>query len=163
MGLLELSRKTSGLPADPERAELNTLGLNRLSWHRGLTLDGEELWPRLLPAYLDELRHSPSPEWDLHTIESLRMLPNDYLQYYYYYPSKKLADQQAWPPSRAEQVMAVEKDLLRQYADPRLSEPPADLMKRGGAYYSTMATQLLSAHYNDLLETHRAFLPQFWE
>jgi 6-phospho-beta-glucosidase len=27
-------------------------------------------------------------------------------------------------------------------------------MKRGGAYYSTVATQLLSAHYNDLGETH---------
>jgi 6-phospho-beta-glucosidase len=27
-------------------------------------------------------------------------------------------------------------------------------MKRGGAYYSTVATQLLNAHYNDLNETH---------
>jgi 6-phospho-beta-glucosidase len=27
-------------------------------------------------------------------------------------------------------------------------------MKRGGAYYSTMAIQLLNAHYNDLGETH---------
>ena len=50
--------------------------------------------------------------------------------------------------------MEVEKDLLRQYADPALREPPADLMKRGGAYYSTVATQLLNAHYNDLGETH---------
>lgn len=27
-------------------------------------------------------------------------------------------------------------------------------MKRGGAYYSTVATQLMNAHYNDLGETH---------
>ena len=27
-------------------------------------------------------------------------------------------------------------------------------MKRGGAYYSTVATQLLYAHYNNLKETH---------
>ena len=46
----------------------------------------------------------------------------------------------------AEEVMEVEKDLLREYADPTLKEPPADLMKRGGAYYSTVATQLLNAH-----------------
>jgi 6-phospho-beta-glucosidase len=153
MSLLELLRKTCGLSVDPERAALNTLGLNHLSWHRGFSLEGEELWPRLLPAYLGELRSNPYPHWDLRTIESLRMIPNDYLQYYYY-PARKLADQQAWPPSRAEEVMAVEKDLLRQYADPRLSEPPADLMKRGGAYYSTLATQLLSAHHNDLGEVH---------
>jgi 6-phospho-beta-glucosidase len=62
--------------------------------------------------------------------------------------------QEQWPPSRAEEVVEVEKDLLRQYADPGLKEPPTDLMKRGGAYYSTVATQLLNAHYNDLGETH---------
>jgi 6-phospho-beta-glucosidase len=44
--------------------------------------------------------------------------------------------------------------LLAQYADPELREPPDDLMKRGGAYYSTLATQLLNAHYNDLSERH---------
>ena len=48
----------------------------------------------------------------------------------------------------------MEKDLLAQYADPALVEPPADLMKRGGAYYSTVATNLINAHYNDLGETH---------
>jgi 6-phospho-beta-glucosidase len=35
-----------------------------------------------------------------------------------------------------------------------LVEPPADLMLRGGAYYSTVATQLLNAHYNNLGENH---------
>ena len=55
--------------------------------------------------------------------------------------------------------MQVEKDLLREYADPSLIEPPADLMKRGGAYYSTVATQLLNAHYNDLGEVHVVNLP----
>jgi 6-phospho-beta-glucosidase len=51
-------------------------------------------------------------------------------------------------------VIEIEKDLLYEYADPTLKEPPADLMKRGGAYYSTVATQLLNAHYNDLGEIH---------
>jgi 6-phospho-beta-glucosidase len=32
-------------------------------------------------------------------------------------------------------------------------------MKRGGAYYSTVATQLLNAHYNDLGETHVVNVP----
>ncbi|TLN00942.1 6-phospho-beta-glucosidase, partial [bacterium] len=81
------------------------------------------------------------------------MIPNYYLQYFYG-TQHKLDEQKAWPPSRAEVVMEVEKDLLREYADPNLIEPPDDLMKRGGAYYSTVATQLLNAHYNDLGETH---------
>ena len=32
-------------------------------------------------------------------------------------------------------------------------------MQRGGAYYSTVATQLLNAHYNDLGETHVVNVP----
>jgi 6-phospho-beta-glucosidase len=55
--------------------------------------------------------------------------------------------------------MAVEAELLAEYADPALSEPPPDLMKRGGAWYSTLATQLLNAHYNDLGETHIVNVP----
>jgi 6-phospho-beta-glucosidase len=137
----------------PERAELDTLGLNHLSWHRGFTVDGRDLWPQLLEGYLAQLRADRDPEWDPHTIESLGMIPNYYLQYYYY-RDRKLAEQEKWPPSRAEVVMAVEKDLLAEYARADRTEPPEDLMKRGGAYYSTVATQLLNAHYNDLGETH---------
>ncbi len=137
----------------PERAELQTLGLNHLSWHRGLTLDGQDVWPQVLEGLLARLRAAPEPEWDAATIEALGMIPNDYLQYYYY-TARKLAAQEQWPPSRAEQVMAIERGLLEQYADPALVEPPAGLMTRGGAYYSTVATQLLSAHYNDTGETH---------
>jgi 6-phospho-beta-glucosidase len=81
------------------------------------------------------------------------MIPNYYLQYFYDTPHK-LAAQEKWPPSRADEVIEIEKSLLREYADPARQDPPADLMKRGGAYYSTVATQLLNAHYNDLGETH---------
>ncbi len=153
MHMLELLEQQSGETIPPERAELNTLGLNHLSWHRGLRLAGEDVWPRVLSAYLEHLRAEEEPEWQPQLIETLRMIPNYYLQYYYH-TQHKLEEQQKWPPSRAEEVIEVEKDLLREYANPDLCEPPADLMKRGGAYYSTVATQLLNAHYNDLGEVH---------
>jgi 6-phospho-beta-glucosidase len=56
--------------------------------------------------------------------------------------------------------MVIEKELLEQYADPQRTEPPQGLMQRGGAYYSTVATQLLNAHFNDLGETHIINVPQ---
>jgi 6-phospho-beta-glucosidase len=153
MGILEGLEQAMGKKIDPEHAELKTLGLNHLSWHRGFTIDGEDVWPQVIEGFIAELRKEEEPEWDPRTIEVLRMMPNYYLQYFYH-TDRKLKSQEKWPPSRAEEVMEVEKDLLRQYADPNLKEPPADLMKRGGAYYSTVATQLLNAHYNDLGETH---------
>jgi len=153
MSLVEGLEKSLGIKIDPDRCELNTLGLNHLSWHRGFKVDGEEMWDEVMRTYLAELRDSAEPEYPIKLIETLRMIPNYYLQYFYG-TRHKLDEQKNWPPSRAEVVMEVERDLLREYADPALVEPPADLMKRGGAYYSTVATQLLNAHYNDLGETH---------
>jgi 6-phospho-beta-glucosidase len=136
----------------PECAQLNTLGLNHLTWHRGFTIDGEDVWPQVLSATIDDLRAAgDEAEWQPKLIETLRMIPNDYLQYFYE-TERKLAAQTT--PSRAEKVMDIERGLLAQYAEPDRTEPPADLMKRGGAYYSTVATQLLNAHYNDLHEIH---------
>ncbi len=153
MHIIEGLEKAMGKKIDPSHTELKTLGLNHLSWHRGFTIDGEDVWPQVIEGFIADLKKEAEPEWDPRTIEVLRMLPNYYLQYFYH-TDKKLKSQEKWPPSRAEEVIEVEKDLLREYADPNLKEPPADLMKRGGAYYSTVATQLLNAHYNDLGETH---------
>jgi 6-phospho-beta-glucosidase len=153
MHIIEGLEKATGKKIDPRHTELNTLGLNHLSWHRGFTVEGEDVWPQVIQEFIGELKKEEDPEWEPRTIEVLRMIPNYYLQYFYH-TDKKLKSQEKWPPSRAEEVIEVEKDLLREYADPDLKEPPADLMKRGGAYYSTVATQLLNAHYNDLGETH---------
>lgn len=153
MMIIEKLTAAMGKEIDPARTELKTLGLNHLSWHRGFSVDGEDVWPQVISEFIKELKAEEHPEWDPRTIEILRMIPNYYLQYFYY-TDKKLKLQESWPPSRADEVIEVEKDLLKQYADPNLKEPPADLMKRGGAYYSTVATQLLNAHYNDLGETH---------
>lgn len=153
MQLAQELEKLTGKKIALEQTELNTLGLNHLSWHRGFTVDGEDVWPELFTHYLAELKADPDPEWDSDTVQALGMIPNYYLAYYYY-TGHKLADQAKWPPSRGEEVIEIEKGLLKDYADPQLVEPPADLMKRGGAYYSTVATQLLNAHYNNLGETH---------
>ncbi len=153
MMIVDQLQVATGKHIDPESAELSTLGLNHLSWHRGFSVDGEDVWSQVISGYIETLKSDPDPEWDPHTIEVLGMIPNSYLQYYYA-TDKKLAAQENWPPSRAEEVIEIEKGLLAEYANPALQEPPADLMLRGGAYYSTVATQLLNAHYNDLGETH---------
>ena len=153
MMLIESLEKGLGKKIDPAQTELNTLGLNHLSWHRGLTVDGEDVWPQVISKFVKELKSEEHPEWEPRTIEVLQMIPNYYLQYFYH-TDRKLKSQENWPPSRAEEVIGIEKVLLSEYADLNLKEPPVKLMERGGAYYSTVATQLLNAHYNDLGETH---------
>jgi 6-phospho-beta-glucosidase len=159
MEILDGLSKRLGVTIPPERAQIKTLGLNHLTWYHGFTVDGEDLWPQVIQGYLEEARSDPDAEWDTRTVETLRMLPNSYLQYYYY-TDHKLDLQEKWPPSRGEAVMEIEKGLLAEYADPARTQPPADLMKRGGAYYSTVATQLIQSHCNDLGETHVANVRQ---
>lgn len=153
MEILWELEKNKGEKINESRAVLKTLGLNHLTWHYGFTVDGEDMWPQLFPIFVQMAKQQEDPQWDVHTIESLGMIPNSYLQYYYY-TDRKLAAQKKWPPSRAEEVMEIEKALLRQYNEPTLTAPPADLMMRGGAYYSTLATQLIDSHHNDLGQVH---------
>lgn len=158
MRMIDILQRTTGTTINPATAQLDTLGLNHLTWHRGFSVDGEDVWPQIMEATLAALRAAEEPDWTPRLVQSLQMIPNYYLEYFYY-TAKMIAEQEKWPPSRAEQVMAVEADLLAQYADPALTVPPADLMKRGGAWYSTLATQLLNSHYNNLGETHIVNVP----
>ncbi len=153
MEILEDLEKSTGHKIDDSRATLNTLGLNHLTWHRGFKVDGAERWPSVFPAFIEKTKKAENPEWDIRTLEILGMIPNYYLQFFYY-TDQKFAAQKKWPPSRAEEVFEIEKSLLRDYADPARTEPPADLMKRGGAYYSPLATQLINSHHNDLGQVH---------
>jgi len=150
MEIIQNLNNFGGYALDASQAKLNVLGLNHLSWFRGLEYQGEDWWPQVMEIYL---QHAPDKRWDTNTLRALNMIPNGYFEYYYY-TQRKLDLQKAWPPSRAEQVMEVEKELLAQYADPKRVMPPEGLMKRGGAHYSTVATQLLNAHYNNLGEVH---------
>jgi 6-phospho-beta-glucosidase len=158
MSLLDVLQRRLGQDVAPERAALQTLGLNHLSWHYGFTVDGEDVWPQLLDAYMADLRAADTPAWDPDLVATLGMIPGPYLRYFYQ-TQHMLDAQAAWPPSRAEAVMEIEAALLAQYAEPDRTEPPPDLMKRGGAYYSTVATQVLNAHAHNLGEIQPVNVP----
>ena len=153
MEILASLEKYTGQKIANERAVLKTLGLNHLTWHYGFTVDNEDMWPQIFLAYIKMIKQETEPEWDIYTLETLGMIPNPYLKYFYY-TDKKLKIQDNWPPSRAEEVMKIESDLLREYSNPAMTVPPDDLMKRGGAFYSTLATHLIDSHHNNLGQIH---------
>jgi 6-phospho-beta-glucosidase len=129
------------LDVEPQRIELGHVGLNHLSWERAIRLDGADVLPDLLSDHLDriaELTEVPAP-----LIDTLAAVPSYYLRYYYL-PDEVLAEQLAGP-SRAEQVMAIEAELLAMYRDPALDTKPPLLEQRGGAFYSEAAAQLVAS------------------
>lgn len=152
MAVLAELAESRGEPLAPERGVLDTLGLNHLGWYRGFRLDGIDVWPEVVDRSIARMRVTDDALWDPTLLGTLGVIPNSYLQYFYDTP-RKLAEQDGGP-SRADVVAEIEADLLGQYADPSLTSPPETLAKRGGAYYSTIATQLIAAHHGDLGEIH---------
>jgi 6-phospho-beta-glucosidase len=130
---------------EPARVELEHVGLNHLSWERAIRVDGKDVLPGLLEtdgAWLADMVSLPEE-----LVQALRAVPSYYLRYFYL-TDVVLAEQLAGK-SRAEDVMAIERDLLERYRDPELAEKPKQLEERGGAFYSEAAAQLIAALATD--------------
>jgi 6-phospho-beta-glucosidase len=124
---------------EPVRVQLEQVGLNHLTWVRAVQVDGTDRLPEIIDqhgtALADQLK---LPEG---LLRELGALPSYYLRYFYAH-SQVLTEQQTEEP-RAAAVARIEAELLRMYRDPGLTEKPALLEQRGGAFYSEAAVDLL--------------------
>jgi 6-phospho-beta-glucosidase len=140
-------RLASQLGVAPQRVRLDHAGLNHLSWVRRVLVDGVDRLPDLLADPVDV-------GLPAELMRTLGAIPSYYLRYYYC--TDEVLNESG--PSRAEQVMDIERQLLAMYADPSLDRKPALLDQRGGAYYSEAAAALVTSlltgdgalHYVDL-------------
>ena len=137
------------LGVEPERVLVDNVGLNHLTWVRRVLLDGEDVLPDLIAEHGDELA---APGLPRRLLEELGAVPSYYLHYYYAH-DEVLADQREGVP-RAQQVMEIERELLEMYRDPTLAEKPAQLERRGGAFYSEAAIGLAASLAGGTDEVH---------
>ena len=127
----------------PERVELEHVGLNHLTWERAVRIDGVDRLPELLETEGQQIADDVGMPLEL--IQGLRAIPSYYLRYYYLFDSV-LADQRSeGHETRAEEVIEIETRLLEMYRDPNLTEKPALLANRGGAFYSEAAAALIAS------------------
>src|SRR4051794_29661507 len=130
------------LGVEAERVRVDQVGLNHLTWVRAVWLDGaDDVLPDLLDAHGDAL----AAEVDLprRLLEDLGAIPSYYLRYFY--AERQVVAAQAVETPRAQTVAEIERELLALYRDETLTEKPALLEQRGGAYYSEDATQLVAS------------------
>jgi len=126
---------------EPERVELEQVGLNHLSWVRAVKVDGVDRLPGLLETDMAEL--SAEAEVPPELLRALGAIPSYYLRYYY--RTREMLERQTQGPTRAEEVAQIEHELLELYGDPDLAEKPQLLERRGGAFYSEAAAQLVAS------------------
>jgi 6-phospho-beta-glucosidase len=131
----------SWLGVSPSRVSLGHVGLNHLTWERSVLVDGADRLGELLSDHVKEI--SDDIELPASVVERLGMVPSYYLRYYYAHDI--VVSELRGARTRAEAVMDVERDLLRMYADPALDRKPELLSRRGGAFYSEAAVDLLGA------------------
>jgi len=129
------------LGVTPDEVSLGHVGLNHLTWERSVTVGGHDRLPGLLGERLGEL--AEEVELAPAVLAQLGMVPSYYLRYFYAH-DEVLAEQLS-EPTRAEAVKAIENELLALYADPKVDTKPEALERRGGAFYSEAAVELLAA------------------
>src|SRR6266545_4521741 len=128
-----------GVAAD--RVELEHVGLNHLTWVRAVRVDGADRLPELLDRHAETIAAGLGLPAAL--LRTLGAVPSYYLRYYY--ATGEVLEEQRRNPSRAEQVMAIERELLELYRDPALDTKPELLERRGGAFYSEAAAALIAS------------------
>ena len=133
------------LGVTPREVRLDHVGLNHLSWERKAVVGGVDRLPELLERDGEALARSVAMPVEI--LRLTRSVPSYYLRYYYL-TTQVLEEQRAGRP-RALDVMDIDADLMRRYADPSLEEKPKRLEERGGAYYSEAAMDLVESLYAD--------------
>lgn len=140
---------------DLSEVYIEMAGINHLTWTTKIMVDGEDLTDAFLKQAGEAkgltMKNIPDLGWDEQFLRSLGALPCAYHRYYYM-KDEMLEKQQKdleTKGNRAEVVKKVEAELFELYKDPDLNVKPPQLEQRGGAYYSEVAVNLMTAIYND--------------
>jgi 6-phospho-beta-glucosidase len=138
------------LDVAPERIVVDQVGLNHLTWVRAVRLGERDVLPELLAEHGDRL--AGDVELPRRLLDELGALPSYYLRYFYAH-DQVLAEQREEQP-RAARVAEIESELLELYRNPALTEKPALLEQRGGAFYSEAAVGLVSSLLDPAGDVH---------
>ena len=148
---------------DPDRVDAVMIGLNHGCWSVRHLYDGQDMLPLVRDAYA---RKIDDPAADVHGLRLLELavtmgaLPADYFQYYYF-KDEVLAELQAKPTTRAQDIMAAVPDYWAHYrAQAAADEPELDPRRsRGGIHELELAIDVMDAIYNDRKEVWPVNVP----
>jgi 6-phospho-beta-glucosidase len=129
------------LDVDPQTVELDHVGLNHLTWELAVRVEGDDVLEALTNEHVDRVAPATGLKPDL--VRRLGVVPSYYL--HYFYDHDDLVEYHRTHPSRAEEVHGIEQELLHLYEDETVDEKPELLSRRGGAFYSEAAVELLAS------------------
>ena len=148
---------------DPDKLDAVSLGLNHGSWTVRHLYDGQDFIPMLQDAYERMLRNPDTQRYALRMVELacfMNSLPSHYFQYYYF-KDEILAELQAKPTTRAQDIMASVPDYWTHYREQAAREIPEldPDRSRGGINELELAIDLMDAIFNDRKEVWYVNVP----
>ena len=155
---------------EPDRVDATMIGLNHACWSVRHTYDGQDMIPLLQRTY-EEKRAAGAPSRDLRLLRlaaTMESLPASYFQYYYF-NDDVLAELQAKPTTRAEDLLAAVPGYWQHYREQLdAATPQLDPGRsRGGLHELELAFDVMDAMFNDRREVwpvnvpNRGALPDF--
>ncbi len=149
-------RTAEMLEVAPEKVEIDFAGLNHMVFGLNVYVDGISVLDEVIekmanPGSSMTMKNIKDIGFEPDFLRGLKAIPCPYHRYYYktsemFEEELKSASEEG---TRAEVVQKVEKELFELYKDPNLAIKPPQLEKRGGAYYSDAACNLINSIYND--------------
>ncbi|GIN12658.1 6-phospho-beta-glucosidase [Shouchella clausii] len=144
------------LDVPPDQLTITFAGLNHMSYGLDVHVNGESRLNDVIDLVTDPnnevtMKNIIPLPWEKAFMKALGCIPSPYHRYYYKTSEilQKELEEFKHRKTRAEVVKQLEDELFELYKDPDLDIKPPQLEKRGGAYYSDAACNLISSIYND--------------
>lgn len=137
-----------------DRLQIDFGGLNHMVYGLNVTLDGKDVTKEAVEKFARSkvtMQNIKAIDFNPDFIEALGVIPCPYHRYYYKTQEMLSDELEEFKKGecRAQVVKKLEDSLFELYQDETLDIKPPQLEKRGGAYYSDVACNLISSIYND--------------
>ncbi|HZS90789.1 MAG TPA: glycoside hydrolase [Chloroflexota bacterium] len=147
----------------PDRVEAVMIGLNHGCWSVRHGYDGADVIPLIQAAYERALAEPGRSARDLRLLRLASMMesiPSYYFQYYYF-KDDILAELQAKPTTRAQDIMFSVPDYWSHYLEQARSDAPRldPGRSRGGIHELELAIDVMDAMFNDRKEVWPVNVP----
>ena len=142
------------LEVEKDRVEMDFAGLNHMVYALNVRLDGKDITKEAIEKFVTSsltMQNIKDIPLNADFVRALGVIPCPYHKYYYKH--KEMLEEELEGikdgKTRGETVKALEDYLFELYKDENLAVKPPQLEKRGGAYYSDAACNLINSIYND--------------
>ena len=142
------------LEVEKDRVEMDFAGLNNMVDALNVRLDGKDITKEAIEKFVTSsltMQNIKDIPLNADFVRALGVIPCPYHKYYYKHKEMLEEELEGFKDgkTRGETVKALEDDLFELYKDENLAVKPPQLEKRGGAYYSDAACNLINSIYND--------------